>query len=307
MILEHDRLEHHRNVAPVTQIMRGLDVGHDDRASRHADIVAELDHLRIGGLQDRRRIHEAVRSHPHAPPAVQHVDHTPWRDLHEVAEEPVSPQVIESQPHDRHFAITRSPCCISPEALGPPRILRDMASGDRCRGKLSRGQMGQHVRLANQRHVGEDAGIDALARQLLPFIQEFGALLLGEMRPWSIKEMWGNVMQQGGHQSIHNHANCMLSGIVYLTSTVDSTQTVFVKSMGGQDYKLSNENQRTKPTAFNSQRWRAPQASPGDALLFPSYLLHEVPLNQGAERMTVAFNAIPDRIDAWGYGLSFGA
>ncbi|NBQ80949.1 MAG: hypothetical protein EBU09_03130 [Betaproteobacteria bacterium] len=154
---------------------------------------------------------------------------------------------------------------------------------------------------------GQDAGIDALARQLLPFIQEFGALLLGEMRPWSIKEMWGNVMQQGGHQSIHNHANCMLSGIVYLTSTVDSTQTVFVKSMGGQDYKLSNENQRTKPTAFNSQRWRAPQASPGDALLFPSYLLHEVPLNQGAERMTVAFNAIPDRIDAWGYGLSFGA
>jgi hypothetical protein len=44
---------------------------------------------------------------------------------------------------------------------------------------------------------------------------------------------------------------------------------------------------------------------PGDLILFPSYLLHEVPLNHGGERVTLAFNAIPHRLDAWGYGVSF--
>jgi hypothetical protein len=40
-------------------------------------------------------------------------------------------------------------------------------------------------------------------------------------------------------------------------------------------------------------------------ILFPSYLLHEVPVNPGGERVTLAFNAIPDRLDAWGYAVGF--
>ena len=38
-------------------------------------------------------------------------------------------------------------------------------------------------------------------------------------------------------------------------------------------------------------------------ILFPSYLLHEVPRNQGDQRITLAFNAIPDRLDSWGYTI----
>jgi hypothetical protein len=48
-----------------------------------------------------------------------------------------------------------------------------------------------------------------------------------------------------------------------------------------------------------------PEPDPGDLILFPSYLLHEVPVNQGSERVTLAFNAIPHRLDAWGYSVSF--
>jgi hypothetical protein len=40
-------------------------------------------------------------------------------------------------------------------------------------------------------------------------------------------------------------------------------------------------------------------------LLFPSFLLHEVPVNQGERRLTLAFNAIPQRLDAWGYATAF--
>ena len=47
------------------------------------------------------------------------------------------------------------------------------------------------------------------------------------------------------------------------------------------------------------------EAEPGDLVLFPSYLYHEVPRNQGEQRITIAFNAIPDRLDCWGYRINF--
>jgi ectoine hydroxylase-related dioxygenase (phytanoyl-CoA dioxygenase family) len=48
-----------------------------------------------------------------------------------------------------------------------------------------------------------------------------------------------------------------------------------------------------------------PVAEPGDLVLFPSYLYHEVPRNQGDQRITIAFNAIPDSLDCWGYRINF--
>jgi ectoine hydroxylase-related dioxygenase (phytanoyl-CoA dioxygenase family) len=44
---------------------------------------------------------------------------------------------------------------------------------------------------------------------------------------------------------------------------------------------------------------------PGDVILFPSYLMHAVPPNPGERRVTMAFNAIPSRLDSWGYAVSF--
>ena len=53
----------------------------------------------------------------------------------------------------------------------------------------------------------------------------------------------------------------------------------------------------------NGIKWFLPEISPGDLILFPSYLLHEVPANQGAQRISIAFNAIPDRLDSSGYAI----
>ena len=46
-----------------------------------------------------------------------------------------------------------------------------------------------------------------------------------------------------------------------------------------------------------------PEISAGDLVLFPSYLLHEVPANQGEQRISIAFNAIPERLENFGYGI----
>ena len=138
-----------------------------------------------------------------------------------------------------------------------------------------------------------------------PKLDDFGELMFGERLAWSIKEMWVNILQTGGQQAMHNHANCFISGVVYLTYSHPSANTVFMKVPGGRDFVFGNTHGKSQLGPFNADKWIAPDASPGDMVLFPSYLLHEVPPNQGGQRISLAFNAIPARLDSWGYAIGF--
>jgi uncharacterized protein (TIGR02466 family) len=151
----------------------------------------------------------------------------------------------------------------------------------------------------------QDPVLAALARSLMPEVVEMGRLMFGEALPWAIKEMWANVLPTGAHQAVHTHANSFVSGVVYLSEVDASAQTVFIRSLGGRDFVFSNSHAGTVTGAFNADKWIAPAPAIGDAVLFPSSMLHEVPANQGGVRVSIAFNAIPRRLDAWGYGLSF--
>jgi len=143
------------------------------------------------------------------------------------------------------------------------------------------------------------------ATLITPKIVDMGALMFGERLVWSIKEMWVNLMDTGGLQAMHNHANSFISGVVYLTSSHPESQTVFLKSPGGTDFAFKNEHANITPTPFNGDRWISPPPSPGDLVLFPSYLMHAVPPNQGERRITLSFNAIPGALDSWGYAIKF--
>jgi uncharacterized protein (TIGR02466 family) len=105
---------------------------------------------------------------------------------------------------------------------------------------------------------------------------------------------------------MHNHANSFASGVVYLTPTHPSAQTVFMKSPGGTEFMFRNDHRGMKPGEFSADKWISPPPEPGDLLLFPSYLMHAVPPNQGQRRITLAFNAIPSRLDSWDYVVRFG-
>ena len=144
-----------------------------------------------------------------------------------------------------------------------------------------------------------------VAAALTPCLAEFGTHLFGERIGWSLKEMWVNVLETGGHQAMHNHANSFISGVLYLTPTHPSAQTVFMKSPGGYDFSFKNEHEHTTGSPFNSDKWISPAPQPGDVMFFPSYLMHAVPPNQGERRITLAFNAIPSRLDSWGYVVRF--
>lgn len=152
---------------------------------------------------------------------------------------------------------------------------------------------------------GDSPLLIEVAKLVTPHLSEFGALLFGERMGWSLKEMWVNVLDKGGHQAMHNHANSFISAVLYLTPTHASSRTVFMKSPGGTDYSFKNDHPDMVTGPFNAEKWISPEPKPGDLVLFPSYLMHAVPPNAGERRITLAMNAIPTQLNSWGYTIKF--
>ncbi len=151
-----------------------------------------------------------------------------------------------------------------------------------------------------------DSPLFVQAAQLItPLLADFGAVMFGERLGWSLKEMWVNVLDTGGHQAMHNHANSFISGVVYLTPTHPDARTVFCRSPGGTDFSFKNDHAGMVTGAYNADKWISPQPAPGDLVLFPSYLMHAVPPNPGERRVTLSFNAIPNALESWGYKIGF--
>src|SRR5262245_8112667 len=143
------------------------------------------------------------------------------------------------------------------------------------------------------------------AGAITPLLGDFGALLFGERLGWSLKEMWVNVLDTGGRQAMHNHANSFISGVAYLTRTHPEARTVFMRPPGGTDFSFKNAHAGVHTGPYNADKWISMPPEPGDVVFFPSYLLHAVPTNPGERRISLAFNAIPTHLDSWGYKISF--
>jgi hypothetical protein len=175
---------------------------------------------------------------------------------------------------------------------------------------FSRQAMRDNNASANLSHTamlkpGDSPLLVEAAMLITPRLAEFGTLLFGESLGWSVKEMWVNLLDHGGHQAMHNHANSFISGVVYLTPTHPSARTVFMKSPGGVEYAFKNDHAGVVTGPYNAEKWISPQPEPGDLVMFPSYLMHAVPPNEGGRRITMALNAIPAHLDSWGYSIKF--
>jgi uncharacterized protein (TIGR02466 family) len=197
------------------------------------------------------------------------------------------------------------PLMRSPKLLGPDLIEGAIASirGARVEHNLRSEQL-FHTDIANPLDSNLFQQIAAAA---VPKLREFGFMLFGEQLNWTVKEMWTNMLEKGGSQTLHSHANSFISGVFYLTPSHPGCHTVFVRPPGGYDFSFRHHTRETAMGPINAGKYMLPNAEPGDLVLFPSYLYHEVPRNQGEQRITVAFNAIPDRLNCWGYEIKFSA
>ena len=99
--------------------------------------------------------------------------------------------------------------------------------------------------------------------------------------------LWGNILAPGGHQASHIHNLGWLSGVYYPSvpdAITDSGQQGWI-AFGVPGYGLPS------PPDFQPV-FRKPEA--GMMFLFPSYMWHHtVPLETGAERISIAFDVMP--------------
>jgi hypothetical protein len=206
---------------------------------------------------------------------------------------------------DEVFGIFPTPFMRAPSTLGRPLVAQLLEH-------FTAQAMRDNNSSANLSHTdmlrpGDNPLLGAATELITPKLVEFGVHLFGERLRWGLKEVWVNVLDHGGRQAMHNHANSFISGVVYLTATHPSSQTVFMKSPGGHEFSFKNDHAGVTPGQFSADKWVSPAPEPGDMLLFPSYLMHAVPPNQGARRVTLSFNAIPAELNSWGYVIRFGA
>lgn len=148
-----------------------------------------------------------------------------------------------------------------------------------------------------------DAYWRALTERVNPHLVRFGDVLFARELKWTVKEIWMNLLKAGGSQFMHTHANSFASGIFYITTPAPSAATVFRKPSPGGEFIFRND---VPLGHYSADTWQVPDIKAGDLVLYPSYLMHGVPPNDGPERITVAFNAIPDELDSLGYKIRFG-
>jgi len=112
-------------------------------------------------------------------------------------------------------------------------------------------------------------------------------LLLPQTINLVITSCWANRNKKLQTHHPHNHGNSFMSGIFYLTDSINGGQTVFSSpNLWGENFKwLSFEKSIFTPPQLTVSPTK------GTLLLFPSALHHKVnPLKDSDDRFSIAFN-----------------
>lgn len=106
-----------------------------------------------------------------------------------------------------------------------------------------------------------------------------------------ITDMWGNITNPNHRQALHIHPNCLLSGIIYVTSPPDCGPTQFGDPRPGARML---EPAVTEMNQFNNGQFLvAPEK--GVMLMWPSFMPHAVERGRNRtneDRIIVAFNVM---------------
>ena len=106
-----------------------------------------------------------------------------------------------------------------------------------------------------------------------------------EQFPMMITGCWANVNPPGSYHPTHNHPNNYLSGVYYVAVPATGSHLVFQDPRPSLIIPRSAKHSRITANAYVAQ------PKPGRMVLFPSWLRHHVPSNEGTtERISIAFN-----------------
>ena len=106
-----------------------------------------------------------------------------------------------------------------------------------------------------------------------------------------ITDMWGNITNPNHRQAMHIHPNCLLSGIIYITSPPDCGPTQFADPRPGARMLEPSFSEMTPYN--NGTFFVAPDK--GVMVIWPSFLPHAVERGRNRtheDRIIVAFNVM---------------
>lgn len=129
---------------------------------------------------------------------------------------------------------------------------------------------------------------------------DYGKVLGYDYDSYKFAQSWVSHKHPGQQHIMHSHPNSLISGVFFFGETVETQSSLtFHKSLGGMN--ASYIRPKTHPDYQKSEYSTdkiSIEHSPGALILFPSYLVHSVPVNTtNLVRSSLAFNIIPS------YGL----
>ena len=103
-----------------------------------------------------------------------------------------------------------------------------------------------------------------------------------------ITQSWLNITKPGGYHHNHSHQNSIVSGVFYI-STEEDDKITFSDPNAKVKELIKFEQKEYNP--FNSSSWFFPSVV-NELMLFPSWLDHEVKINEKAttDRISLSFN-----------------
>jgi uncharacterized protein (TIGR02466 family) len=116
-------------------------------------------------------------------------------------------------------------------------------------------------------------------------VQSVAQYLQIERFPMMITGCWANVNPPGAYHPTHNHPNNFLSGVYYVAVPEPGSELVFQDPRPVSIMPWTGKLSRVTGNAF------AEQPHPGRMVIFPAWLRHHVPSNEGTtERVSISFN-----------------
>ena len=118
--------------------------------------------------------------------------------------------------------------------------------------------------------------------------------------PLRMTNAWINLCELGGVQPMHNHANCLLCGTLYLHADAKTKLSFehpqFAPSAYAELYDKPSDSPNAHGLKFH-QRIAQFGVQSGDCLFWPSHLRHGYTTNQTPGRLSLSFNMMPETLN----------
>lgn len=125
----------------------------------------------------------------------------------------------------------------------------------------------------------------------------YGQDVLGyDYDEYRFSQSWVSYKHPGQHHTAHTHPNSMISGVLYFGEGLEEAPAIRMHKQIGSfnaPYIAPNLKKGKNATKYSSLHFDI-TPSPGLMILFPSNLMHSVPVNNTEKvRCSLAFNLVP--------------